>query len=114
MDISEIVDLIERDPARFGTTGEVADYFGISSETLRREFFRRMRFHLHEFIAKKRIEKMKHLLLKTYKRCFEICFEVGFKREDTAAKVFKRLARQTMEEYRKTCSSVLATKQKSH
>lgn len=101
LNCSKISSAIKQDPARFRTLKDVAACFGASSETVRREFFRTMRIHVHEFIVTAKVEKMKELLLDTKRRCFEICFDVGFRREDTGAKVFKRFTGMSMEEYRK-------------
>lgn len=72
----------------------------ISAETLRKEFLRSERKNLGRFIKETRVYKAKQLLQSTSLRCFEICFETGFKREDTGARVFKRVTGITMEEFR--------------
>ena len=82
------------------TIQDVADHFDISGETLRRRFRRAEGVSLSRFITQVRVEKAKALLRETDLLCFEVCFEVGFKREDTGAKVFKRVAGCTMEAWR--------------
>ena len=83
-----------------GTIQDVADHFDVSGETLRRTFRRAEGVGLSRFITQVRVEKAKALLLETNLLCFEICFAVGFTREDTGAKVFKREAGCTMQAWR--------------
>ena len=86
--------------SHIGTNQEVADHFDVSSETLRRRFRRAEGMSLSRFITQVRVEKAKALLRETDLLCFEICFVVGFTREDTGAKVFKRVAGCTMQAWR--------------
>ncbi len=80
---------------------DVADHFDMSGETLRRTFRRAEGVGLSRFITQVRVEKAKALLRETDLLCFEVCFAVGFQREDTGAKVFKRVAGCTMEAWRR-------------
>ncbi len=82
------------------TIQDVANHFDLSGETLRRTIRRAEGVSLSRFITQVRVEKAKALLRETDLLCFEVCFEVGFKREDTGAKVFKRVAGCTMEAWR--------------
>lgn len=79
---------------------DVAEGLKVSHETLRKEFRRQGNIPLSAFIAKTRVEQAQRLLHSTNLRCFEICYQVGFAREDSGAKTFKRLTGMTMEEYR--------------
>lgn len=79
---------------------DVAERFGVSLDTLRKDFLRKERKTLHRFIVETRIEKAKHFLEETDLKCFEICFEVGFGRDDTGAKTFRKVTGFTMQEYR--------------
>ena len=83
------------------TIQDVADHFDLSAETLRRIFRRAEGIGLSRFITQVRVEKAKALLRETDRLCFEVCFAVGFKREDTGAKVFKRVTGCTMEAWRR-------------
>ena len=83
------------------TIRDVADHFDVSGETLRRTFRRAEGVGLSRFITQVRVEKAKALLRETDLLCFEVCFEVGFTREDTGAKVFKRMVGCTMEAWRR-------------
>jgi two-component system response regulator YesN len=80
---------------------DVAQLLGASTETLRKDFIREEKIPLSDYIRLKRVETMSELLTGTRMPCYLIGFEVGFRREDTAAKVFKKLTGLTMQEYRK-------------
>ncbi len=82
------------------TIQDVAHHFEVSSETLRRAFRRAEGVSLSRFITQVRVEKAKALLRETDLLCFEICYAVGFTREDTGAKVFKRETGCTMQAWR--------------
>jgi len=101
VDISSVKAFIEEGYRDLQTVEDIASRFEVSSETLRKEFHRKVRVPLSRYIVLVKVEKMKEMLLRTEKRCFEICFDVGFKREDTGAKIFKRVTGETMLEYRR-------------
>jgi methylphosphotriester-DNA--protein-cysteine methyltransferase len=100
INISEIKRCIDERPEDFRTLRDVACKAKVSPETLRREFFRAQRMHLSEYLTAVRVRRMQEMLLMTQKPCFEICFDAGFRREDTGAKVFKRITGMTMAQYR--------------
>jgi AraC-like DNA-binding protein len=80
---------------------DVARHFGKSVETIRKDFSRNGRVNLSYFISDVRLETMKRLLEETNLPCKEVCFEAGFRREDTGSKFFKRKTTMTMTEYRR-------------
>ena len=80
---------------------DVARMLNVSPETLRKEFLRRERIALSQYVTSMRVKCAKELLLNSHLRCFEICYEVGFFREDSGGKTFKRFTGMTMEQYRK-------------
>jgi two-component system response regulator YesN len=80
---------------------DVAYLLKVNPETLRKVFKRKMKIPLSEYITIVRIQLMKELLLTTNLLCFEICFRVGFTREDSGAKSFKRITGVSMKEYQK-------------
>lgn len=80
---------------------DVAERFHVSTETLRKDFSRQERVAFSNYLTRLRIDVMKEKLVQTNLRCFEIAFEAGFQREDTAAKSFKRETGVSMEQYRK-------------
>jgi len=100
VDVEKVKSFIEGNLKDIKLVYDIASSFSLSSETLRKEFTRREKRSLHDYVEQVRIEQAKRLLGTTERRCFEICFEVGFGREDTGAKVFKRATGMTMEEYR--------------
>jgi AraC-like DNA-binding protein len=86
---------------RINCINDVANAFAMSPETLRRTFSRQEHEALGHFIKTEKISKMKELLRNTEKKCFEIALcDLGFRREDVAARFFKRATGVTMLEYR--------------
>ena len=81
--------------------GDIADRLHVSQETLRKAFRRAEGVPLSTFIARARVEQAKRLLLDSELRCFEICYQVGYSREDVGARAFKRITGMTMLEYRR-------------
>jgi YesN/AraC family two-component response regulator len=77
----------------------VAKMLKIPSETLRRKFLREEGIHLHDYIYQRKVKLMKELLLISDEPCFAVCYSVGL-REDSGAKVFKKIAGLTMQEFR--------------
>lgn len=80
---------------------DVAQLFGISGETLRKTFVRHKRISFSKYLNILRIEEMKRRLACTNQKCFEICYDVGFRREDSGAKAFKRYTGYSMEQFRR-------------
>ena len=101
LDMSKVKELIEKHPHEIHKLQDVAEKLDCSCETLRKEFLRKEGVHFSEYLISVRVSKMKELLSLTNKLCFEICFEAGFMREDSAARIFKRVVGLTMVEYRK-------------
>jgi YesN/AraC family two-component response regulator len=79
----------------------VADRLKIHYDTLRKSFLKNEQIALAEYITMKKVQAMKELLVTGDDPCFYICYEYGY-REDSGAKVFKKLTGMTMLEYRKT------------
>jgi AraC-like DNA-binding protein len=82
--------------------GDIADRLHISQETLRKAFRREEGIPLSTFIARARVEQAKRLLVDSELRCFEICYQVGYSREDVGARAFKRATGMTMLQYRRS------------
>lgn len=78
----------------------IADRLGIPYDTLRKVFLRTENMPLADYIAERKVVVMKEHLSVTDAPCYVICFEAGL-REDTGAKIFKRVTGLTMQEYRK-------------
>lgn len=83
----------------------VARMLGIPYDTLRKAFLRKERMPLANYITMKKIEVIKEHLVVANDPCFVICYEYGY-REDSGAKIFKRVTGMTMRQYRiryRTC-----------
>jgi YesN/AraC family two-component response regulator len=68
---------------------------------LRKIVVRKEGVALSDYLRKKRVEVMKHLLETTDLKCYAICRQVGIKREDTGVKLFKRMTGMTMDHFRR-------------
>jgi AraC-like DNA-binding protein len=79
---------------------EIARSLHVSAETLRKQFRREERIPLSKFVTMTRVKRAKKLLCRTDLKCFEVCYSVGFRREDSGATTFKRMVGMTMEAYR--------------
>lgn len=88
------------------TIADIAAQFEVSEETLRKAFARTEGVPLSDYLRKKRVDVMKHLLTTTDLKCYTICQQVGITREDTGVKLFKRKTGMTMDEYRRSHSNV--------
>jgi YesN/AraC family two-component response regulator len=82
------------------TIHTVADRLNIHYDTLRKSFLRNEQIALADYITMKKIQAMKEHLVNHDDPCFFVCYEYGY-REDSGAKVFKKLTGMTMLEYRK-------------
>ncbi len=100
MDTEHVKKYIERNVRRVCGVAPLAADLDISAETLRKQFRRREGIPISRFIRLAKVEIAKKLLAETDKYCFEICFEVGFSREDGGSRTFKRVTGMTMGEYR--------------
>lgn len=82
------------------TVYEVSQKLRIPYDVLRKEFIRSERKPLGSFILKTKVRVIKEHLLIHDDPCCSICSEYGL-RDDTGAKMFKRLTGTTMQRYRK-------------
>jgi len=98
--IQEVKAFINMNMRDVHTQEDIAKRFNYSVETLRKDFRRKEGRALHEFILRARIEMAKKLLIQTDFPCKEICFKVGFKREDSGARSFKENTGVPMKEFR--------------
>lgn len=84
--------------ARVVTIDDVAAHFGLSSETLRKNFYRSEHVTIGEYIAHLRVEMLKEYIRiggVSYKYA---CYAVGL-REDSGARLFHRHTGMTMSQY---------------
>ncbi len=91
------------------TISGVATMVNIPSETLRKKFFRKEGVHLNVYIHRRKVQAMKELLLISDEPCYVVCYNVGL-REDSGAKIFKRITGMTMlgfrEKYKNECDTL--------
>jgi transcriptional regulator GlxA family with amidase domain len=98
-DPSEVCKWIDQHLGRIRTSEDIADFFGVEAETLRRAFARNGIGTLWKYVQQRRIERMEWLLVQSDMKCQAICVSVGL-REDTGARLFKQAVGLTMQEYR--------------
>jgi YesN/AraC family two-component response regulator len=82
------------------TIHSVAERLQVHYDTLRKSFLRNEQIALAEYITQQKVQAMKEHLVLGDDPCFFICYEYGY-REDSGAKIFKKLTGMTMLEYRK-------------
>lgn len=82
------------------TIHSVAERLQVHYDTLRKSFLRNEQIALADYITKQKVQAMKEHLVLGDDPCFFICYEYGY-REDSGAKIFKKLTGMTMLEYRK-------------
>ena len=100
MDTEHVKSFIERNLKRVSGVEPLAADLNIPVETLRKKFREAEGIPISKYITLTKVEHAKKLLKETEKYCFEICFEVGFPREDGGSRTFKRVTGMTMGEYR--------------
>lgn len=100
MDIEEIKNYVRANLAYIWEVRDIAVRFNVRADTFRKKFSRAEGIPLSKYIRQLRVAKAKELLEWTEKSCFEICYEVGFSREDSGQRTFKAEVGMTMNEYR--------------
>ena len=81
---------------------DLADALGLPVETLRRAFRREVGVPPGEYLTQRRVDEARRLLAETDLRAFEVGQAVGWGREDTAARAFRRATGTTMQAYRRS------------
>ena len=100
IDVNLVKEYIHQNLYQLHTISDVAATLHVSPETLRKTFLRETQKTLSQFILNKRLEFIKKRLLETDLLCFQIIYESGFRREDSAAKIFHGVIGMTMQQYR--------------
>jgi AraC-like DNA-binding protein len=100
IDTSLLKNWIRENPEKVVSAKIVAARFDVSVHTLYKEFIRKENVTIGRFIEDTRLEAVKHILLTTEKRGFEIAHEFTFGREDVLARWFKQRTGMTMGEFR--------------
>jgi AraC-like DNA-binding protein len=80
---------------------DLAQLLLVSPDLLKKEFVQQEGLSLSKFVASVRIEYTMKLLTNSDMECKTICQEVGFSRQDVAARAFKHHTGFTMEGYRR-------------
>jgi AraC-like DNA-binding protein len=97
--VGEISEIVERNIASIRSIKDVARHVGLSTETIRKTFYRKSGMNLSSFISEVKLAVMKRMLLETDEPCKRICIEVGY-REDVGSRLFKNRVGIRMSEYR--------------
>lgn len=100
IDTAEIKSYVDLNIKMVKTIRSVSKPLNISYDTLRKSFLRHERTPLAEYIANRKVQAMKELLLVGDDPCFFVCYEFGY-REDSGAKIFKKITGMTMLEFRR-------------
>lgn len=100
MEAKALIDFIDSNLSSVREARDVAIALGVNYETFRKGLRRATGQSPAKLIRRRRVAVMQELLAGTDLRCFEVCYRVGFTREETGGRVFKRLAGLTMTEYR--------------
>lgn len=101
IDAESVKRWIEENLSTIRRVEDVARGLRMHPETLRKAFQRKNNGQsLWEYVLRRRLERMKHLLRTTDMKCLAICYEVGIMREDEGSRFFKRRTRMTMKQYR--------------
>jgi AraC-like DNA-binding protein len=101
INLARVKDLIDENICHIHSIKQVAQILDMPVETLRKDFVRRERIPLSRYIVSVRISKAMSLLKATTRTCSEVCYSVGFLREDVGERTFKQVTGVTMQEYRK-------------
>ncbi|MCK9409335.1 MAG: hypothetical protein WCX28_05990 [Bacteriovoracaceae bacterium] len=101
LDTTNIKSFIDLNIKEIKTVHTVSVMLHIPYDTLRKTFLRKERIPLADYIMMKKVEVIKEHLLVADDPCFVICYEYGL-REDSGAKIFKRVTGMTMREFRRT------------
>ncbi len=96
----EIKQFIDQNLKEVDSIYSISSRLQVSYHTLRKSFLREEQVSLADYINQQKVQAMKELLVMENLPCFSVCLEFGF-REDTGAKVFKKVTGMTMREYRK-------------
>ena len=98
---------IEEHFARIDGPDEIAEVFGVPLETLRRAFRREVGMPPGDYLRRVRVRRAQQLLAETGLRAAEVCYAVGWKREDTGERTFRHETGQTMQGYRRSVRNMM-------
>ncbi|MEW5799151.1 MAG: AraC family transcriptional regulator [Bacteroidota bacterium] len=95
----EIKRYVEFHLAEIKTISDIASPTHVCYETLKKIFSREENISLSDYNVGSKVQAMKEMLVITEESCKYICYSFGL-REDTGAKLFKKVTGMTMVEYR--------------
>ncbi len=110
-DVGKLKEFISENIDTIRNIRTLARFVGACPETLRKDFVRVERITLGKYMASVRILRAMEMLGRTDLQCKEICFAVGFSREDIGSRAFKKCAGITMEQFKQLSPREKETKQ---
>ncbi|MFA5834356.1 MAG: hypothetical protein WDA22_12845 [Bacteroidota bacterium] len=99
IDISAVKEVVHQNVKKIKSIQCVSERLHVSYETLRKSFLKKEHIPLANYITIQKVQGMKQHLLEEDDPCFFVCYEYGY-REDSGAKIFKKLTGMTMLEFR--------------
>lgn len=99
--VQQVRAYIEQHFARIAGPDEIAEAFGVPVETLRKAFRQEAGVPLASYLRQVRVRQAKRLLRETDLRAGEVCYAVGWTREDSGERAFREAMGQTMQGYRR-------------
>lgn len=97
--IKEYIDKNYSDP--YLSLSNIADYIGLNPSYVSTEFAKREKKGVSNYITELRMERAKHLLLRTNKTVAEICDEIGYLNPTYFSTTFKKIVNATPSQFRK-------------
>jgi AraC-like DNA-binding protein len=100
IDTLSVKSIIKENVGSIHCITDLARLLGVPAETLKKSFVRKEQMPLSRYLTSVRVTQAKTLLLQSNMNCKEICYSVGFQREDVGARTFRRESGQTMKDFR--------------
>lgn len=101
VNIREVVDWIVSNIGEISSSKDVANHFGVRTDTLKKRFKLSQGLTMFQFIKRLKVQRTKELLRASNLRCFEIAYLLKLGSPQHAARLFKRRCGLTMSTYRK-------------
>ena len=102
--VSAVKQVVVKNVERIQSLKDLAFLLEVNSETLRKDFAREERHPISDYIRDVRIRRAVYYLLSTNVPCKDVCFLVGFTREDVGARAFKAWVGMPMGKFRELYS----------
>ena len=101
--VTDALATIDREFRTLDGPEEVASRLGVTIDVLRKAFHADLGEPPRNRIEARRVAEAKRLLAETHLRANEVAWAVGWRRDDSASRAFRRATRMTMSEYRAAC-----------